>query len=292
MALLPCAAYHVGMRLQIVGVALVLSSACDAPVAIEDAAIDIPFVARVGAAPFACNQTFTGFGAGDASMTPADFRAYVHNVRVLTVDGDEVAVELAANDFQRDGVALLDFEDGTGACDTGSPDVHTHITGTAPAGTEVAGVRFTLGVPEALNHLDVSVADAPFNIPSLWWSWAGGYKFIKADVLVGDDELAAYFHHGSTACTGTPADGFSCAAAHLTDIEVAFDPATQAIGIDLAEMYASVDVAADLVEGDNVRGCMSFSNDPDCSGMMATVGVPFTEADGTPTATAFSVVEQ
>jgi uncharacterized repeat protein (TIGR04052 family) len=292
MAPVRCAAYDLNMRLHSLGVALVLSSACDAPVAIEDAAIDIPFAARVGDVPFACDQTFTAFGAGDASITPADFRAYVHNVRVVTADGDEVAVELAANDFQRDGVALLDFEDGTGACDTGSPEVHTSITGTAPAGTDVAGVRFTLGVPEALNHLDVSVAEAPFNIPSLWWSWAGGYKFIKADVLVGDDELAAYFHHGSTACTGTPADGFTCAAAHLSDIEVAFDPATQAIGVDLAEMYASVDVVADLVEGDNVRGCMSFSNDPDCSGMMASVGVAFTEADGTPTATAFSVIER
>ena len=278
------------MRIRdVCGVAVVsLVAACGEPIGLNE----LHFAARVGAEPFACNQQYTNFGAGNASIEPADFRAYVHNVRVVADNGSEFAVTLDDNDFQKDGVALLDFEDGTGACDTGSPDVHTSITGEVADGLTVTAVRFTLGVPEALNHLDVSVAEPPFNIPSLWWSWAGGYKFIKADVLVGDDELAAYFHHGNTACTGTPADGFSCASAHLADVEVALDPSTQAIAVDLGAMYASLDAAADLVDGDNVRGCMSFSNDPDCSGMMASVGVPFTEDDGAPVPTALYAVEQ
>ncbi len=269
-----------------------LSSACDQAAGFDAAEpIELRFAARVGDAPFACNERFSNFGAANASIQPADFRAYVHNVRVVADNGEEFAVTLDDNDFQNSGVALLDFEDGTGACDTGSPAVHTSTTGEVPDGLAVKAVRFTLGVPEALNHLDALVAEPPFNIPSLWWSWAGGYKFIKADVLVGDDEQAAYFHHGSTTCTGNPADGFSCAYAHLVDIEVALDPSTQAIAIDLGAMYASVDVAAELVAGDE-RGCMSFANDPDCRGMMASVGVPFTEADAPPTPTAFFAVDQ
>jgi uncharacterized repeat protein (TIGR04052 family) len=288
--------YHHPMHIHLLRSTVALSllsllSAC-APTGLDDAEpIELQFVAHVGGEPFACNERYSNFGAGNATIQPADLRAYVHNVRVVANDGSAFAVTLDDNDFQKDGVALLDFEDGSGACDTGSPELHTSITGQVAAGLTVTAVRFTLGVPEALNHLDVSVAEPPFNIPSLWWSWAGGYKFIKADVLVGDDELAAYFHHGSTSCTGTPADGFSCAYDHLVDVEVAVDPTTQAIGIDLAAMYASVDVAADLVEGDNVRGCMSFSNDPDCRGMMASIGVAFAD-DGTPQATAFSAVEQ
>ena len=250
-------------------------------------AITIPFAGVVAGAPFACGQRYDAIGTTGASITPADFRFYVHDVTVIDEAGNDVVVVLDDNDFQSKGVALLDFEDGTGACDTGSPATHTAITGTVPGGTDVAGVRFTIGVPDALNHLDSSVAKAPFNIPSLWWSWAGGYRYMRIDALVGDDELAAFFHHGSTTCKGTPDKGFSCAYGNLIDVELDFADGDEVV-VDIAELYKPIDLDGALAEGDAIRGCMAFAGDPQCVGMFATLGLTFEENGGTPTQTVFS----
>lgn len=123
--------------------------------------ISIPFVARVGADAFACGENDVGIGKDTATMIPGDLRFYVHDVTVVDDAGNDVAVTLDDSDFQNDGVALLDFEDGTGACDTGSPTLNTAITGTVPAGTTVTALRFTIGLPERLNHLNATVRPFP-----------------------------------------------------------------------------------------------------------------------------------
>jgi hypothetical protein len=83
--------------------------------------VKISFEARVAGEPFKCGQDYTGLGADAATGTPQDFRFYVHDVRLVTEAGAEHPVDIEDDgDYQGGGVALLDFEDGTGACTNGT----------------------------------------------------------------------------------------------------------------------------------------------------------------------------
>ena len=95
---------------------------------------------------------------------------------------------------------------GKGTCTTGSPQTNLALRGTVPAADDYTGVKFVLGLPEELNHLDGARAPAPFNVPGMWWAWKGGYKFIRLDLDRVDmpaDQESVYFHHlGATTCDG------------------------------------------------------------------------------------------
>ena len=119
--------------------------------------------------------------ADTADAISVDLRFYVHDVALTDASGASQPLTLEQDGvWQRDDVALLDFEDGSGDCATGSPDTHTALTGTVPAGDYV-GLSFNIGVPDALNHIDAATAEAPLNDTGMWWSWTGGYKFLKID---------------------------------------------------------------------------------------------------------------
>ena len=79
--------------------------------------VEIRFRAMVGSMPFACGMMYSGLGTTMSTWRPKDFRFYVHDVKLLTASGTEVPVTLAEEmTWQRDGVALLDFEDRAGDC--------------------------------------------------------------------------------------------------------------------------------------------------------------------------------
>jgi uncharacterized repeat protein (TIGR04052 family) len=238
----------------------------------------IEFRGVVGDRPFACGQRYTGVGTSRAEITPADFRLYVYDVQLVRGDGTRVPFELVDDGaFQGRGIALLDFEDGTGTCETGSPETRTHLLGRAPSG-EYTGVAFKVGVPEALNHLDAPTAAAPLNIPGLWWSWSGGYKFARIEVRTSANPFF-YFHLGATSCMGTLGSGFSCAYGNRGEVVLnGMNLSRDAVRVDLAALLAGVDVnrAPDGMT-DRLAGCMSFAGDPECPAMFGALGLTFTD---------------
>ncbi len=61
--------------------------------------------------------------------TRLDYRMYVHDMRLLTADGREVPLELIEDGtWQHRGVALLDFEHGSG-CDSGTEPTNASVHG-------------------------------------------------------------------------------------------------------------------------------------------------------------------
>lgn len=229
---------------------------------------ELPFAAVVGTTPFSCDGELV-VGTSGVAVRPIDLRLYIHDVAVIA-DGERIPVTLEDSAFQGQGIVLLDFEDDTGSCATGSPETNTIVRGTLPAGTVPDKVTFRLGVPGALNHLDAATGPAPLNVPGMWWSWTGGYKYMRADVA-SPEHPAFYFHLGATSCSGDPSAGFSCAFDNVA--EVTLDGTS--VVLDLAALYAGVDVSAPLAEGDFVPGCMAFSGDPDCPAMFAPFGLAF-----------------
>lgn len=73
------------------------------------------------------------------------------------------------------------------------PRIEFRLPVTLPRGA-TTGVRFTVGVPENLNHAEPTRAQPPLDRSDMFWTWRLGYKFFALD---GD---AFAFHLGSTQC--------------------------------------------------------------------------------------------
>ena len=147
-------------RMQLAAVATIatLFTACGSSTDTGPQPVTIDFKALVGTQTFSCADT-AGYaiGTGTLPWIPKDFRFYVSNVRLVDAAGAEAPVTLDASVWQGYGVALLDFENGTGNCTGGTVETNKSIQGTVAPGTYV-GLKFDVGVPTASNHLNVDAA--------------------------------------------------------------------------------------------------------------------------------------
>ena len=60
-------------------------------------------------------------------------------------------------------------------------------------------LSFTLAVPFELNHQNPLLQPSPLNLPSMFWSWRSGHKFLRLDMQAPDKNWV--FHLGSVGCT-------------------------------------------------------------------------------------------
>lgn len=146
-------------------------------------AVMLRFKGKVGSQDLACGQSYPGQGSKGTTITPRDFRFFVHNVRLISSSGVEVPVALDERlPYQSRAVALVDFANGTGRCDPADTGTNTLVTGTVPVGS-YTGVAFVGGVPEALNHADPSLHPGPLQAPGASWGWTLGFRFVMAEVV-------------------------------------------------------------------------------------------------------------
>ncbi len=244
-----------------------------------DRQIEINFAAMVGDRAFECGGTYEGMGAAGTDLRVNDFRLYVSNVRLLTPAGDEVPLALEQDGiWQRDSLALLDFEDGAIACTVGNDLLNTSVRGTAPAGV-YTGVRFDFGVPFDMNHGDAESETEPLNISAMFWNWNGGYKFIRIDAFAGPVDTSTNYnlHLGSTGCNGAappipPTE--ECMNPNRPEITLTgFNPDTNVIIADIAQVLADADLESNQ-EG-TAPGCQSQPFDMDCATVFPKLGLPF-----------------
>lgn len=265
-------------------------AACDS----SDREVTLRFAPVVGDQPFACGMDFAGVGSGASTVTPLDFRMYLHEVALLRASGERVPVAIRDDgEWQSEGLVLLDFEDGTGACMTGSPATNFEVRGSVPDHGDYVGVEFIVGVPHEQNHLDGAIAPAPLNAQGMWWTWQGGYKYVRLDMRPAT-QPEFFYHLGATSCAGSVKDGFECAFANLPSVRIdGFDPERDAIVVDAAKILAGVDVehVPDGVS-DTLPGCMAFPGDPECPAMMAPLGLRFEDNASAGVQTVFSARAQ
>jgi len=278
--------------------------------------VTIQFEGAVGDEPFACGETYQ-LGTPQSAVTPLDFRFYVSEVALIDAEGNEVPLVLEQDNlWQHQNVALIDFEDKTGACANGTPQTRGQVVGAVPPG-EYNGLKFTLGVPFSLNHIDSTLAPSPLNLTSMWWNWNFGYKFARFDFetvneaigMSASDNLvnvagaaidstankhtasgsaddadatqAFSIHLGSVGCQMDSAQPpVSCSVPNRSEIVLTdFDPTTDVVVTDLSTLLADTNLSENQ-EGTAV-GCMSSPTDSDCSGIMQNFGLPFGELPAT-----------
>jgi uncharacterized repeat protein (TIGR04052 family) len=250
--------------------------------------VSINFAAQVNGQDFICGVSNTGVGTGGDDYKVNDFRLYVHDVRIHdALTGEDHDIELTQDGvWQRDNVALLDFEDG---CSTGTAETNKVLAGkvTVPATVDLddAEVCFTVGVPVDKNHLDVSAVESPLNDPSMYWAWKTGYKYIRIDGIgypagtssSGGAPNPFVLHLGAQGCPDpmltTEAPATPCTVPNTFEVCIAnFDVVNDVIAVDPANVFEANDVTA--VNGAK-PGCMSFVDDNDCEEIMPRLGLDY-----------------
>jgi len=252
--------------------------------------IELRFLAEVNGQAFECGQSYKNIGTTRSTMTPTDFRMFVSQFQLMTAEGKAVPVQLVQdNTWQLEGIALLDFENGQGPCRNGTPPMNTVVRGTAPAG-QYTGVKFTVGVPFERNHGDPTVAPAPLSSTAMFWTWQGGYKFLKFDTATsgrpiqsakptadgGGNASGFSVHLGSTMCASPSRTQAPTACQNPNRIEVSFadfDVKKNQVVVDMGRVLAGTNV--DVNAPKTSPGCMSFAKDPDCPAIMNAMGLPY-----------------
>lgn len=257
----------------------------------SSATYTVTFAPLVAGAPFSCTQTYSNIGTSHTTMTPMDFRMYVHDVQLVRASGEMVPLALKPDGkWQDTNIALLDFEDGSGTCMTNSPDTNFTVTGTAAERSDYAGVSFTVGVPADQDHLNAATAMPPLNQPAMWWSWVGGYRYLRIDVASTVNQ-AWFFHLGAETCSGASNTAITCKYPDLPIVALnGFVANKTKVSLDLATLLAdsNLDAQPDPMV-DPVTGCMSSTGDPECPPLFNKLGLAFESNDPGPTQTFFAV---
>lgn len=257
--------------------------------------VDIPVAARVGLLPFECGGVYTNVGTTKTTYEPMDFRVYVHDVRLVTSGGQEVPVALTDDGvWQHEGVVLLDFANKDGLCTQGTAGMNTSIRGTVPADT-YAGLRFRLGVPESLNHRNVTTSPPPLDDQGLFWSWQFGYLFTRIEGRTSG--LPTHVMHlGSTDCapppTGQTSGTAGCTYNNRPEVDLeGFTVGANQLVMDLGALFAGSDLNVNASGPNTAVGCMASQGDVDCAPIFERLGLAFGAQAANPTAQSFIRVE-
>ena len=200
-------------------------------------------------------------GLEDARL--GDLRLFVHDVALFREDGTAVNVELEQDGvWQTENVALLDFENQSAECEYAvfgkatTAATNTVVHGTPTASGPFVGVRFVLGVPVALNHVPVDIANAPLSSTGMDHGQADGRQFLRTVLYspqtspdggitgTGDHNLLMLRSvcNNVTADGGIPAAAEECSKPNRPVIELrregGFDPATHSVLFDVAELFS------------------------------------------------------
>lgn len=257
--------------------------------------LTIRFKGKVGAQDYACGESYPAQGTTALAVRGRAFRFFVHDVRLIDAQGNEVPLALETRaPAQNQAVALLDFGNVDGRCPSLGDRTNDVITGYAAPG-DYRGIALTVGVPEDLNHGDPAAAPAPLRGSGMAWNWVQGYRFFVGeleavdqpdvgqvdgqDTAMHDASIAdagtdgesgtepglGVLHLGSTGCVGSPARGISCAKQNRAQIRLSsFDPDTDSIAADLGALFTDIDLT---------RGAQCHSRGDDCGSMFSALGV-------------------
>lgn len=256
------------------------------PPATTTSPVSIQFALKSGSNSVSCGTTIGNLGTGAVSADLKDARFYVHDVKLITAQGNAVPVKLTQDgQWQYLDTALLDFENAAGACATaGTAATNKLVQGTIDSGHYV-GLSFQVGVPATatgsngntvgMNHLPTATAPAPLNIAAMAWSWQVGRKFMKVEVNPAGGvtrpatppttSTTFNIHLGSTNCTGGDATtglGVSCSNPNRLPVKfAAFNPGSQQVVLDIQQLLADSNLSQDL---SGAIGCMSGVTDNEC----------------------------
>ena len=189
---------------------------------------------------------------------------YLSDPHLISANGGETPLQLDAESlWQSQRTALISLaEECSPSRDHGG---NSRLMGTGASG-DFQYLEFSLGVPFELNHVNPLEAEVPLDVPTMFWVWQTGYKFMRYDI-----EGQWSFHLGSTGChsaSAVRAPARPCEQPNLARIRVPIsDPSQARIGVDLHALISGIDT----LEADN---CVeAYRQDPSCQMLVERLGL-------------------
>lgn len=175
-------------------VGLLYFSACD-PVepAPEETTLKVNFLGQYDTEPLVLNQAYSY--PGDMDLTYSTLLFYISDVRLVTVDDEEVVIK---------DVDMVNFYDHHANPATAADGETITITD-VPEG-DYKGIRFGIGLPADLNATNPAdyAATHPMSRTEMYWDWRGTFIFSMVEGAVdtlqdGTPDVFLTYHSGSDA---------------------------------------------------------------------------------------------
>ncbi|MEN3029898.1 MbnP family copper-binding protein [Chromobacterium amazonense] len=262
----------------------------------------VRFALKSGTQPVSCGSKLSNIGSSHANAQLTEGMMYVHDVALITDQGQEVPLQLdQANKWQFLNLALLDFAGGS--CKQPNVDdnqpldgSNSDVVGTAPAGN-YTGLSFKVGVPISAKNAqgkEVGLNHQPAHSPPhpilgvywLMWEWQSGHRFMRVDLAPdggvkrqdGSGDPKWSFHLGSTDCKPDRniAGGYRCGKPNRFKVMFdRFDPKSDRVVLDVQALFAGNDITRD----DSADfGCKSNVTDAECQPIFDRLGLRLNES--------------
>jgi uncharacterized repeat protein (TIGR04052 family) len=251
-------------------IVVVLLSGCEQ----KDAHVSVNFQPMYGDSPLDCSSSFMHKNAEEAKSVSQQkwqyqqLQFFLYGVEIKYVNSGWQPWSMTTNSFQSDNVALLGE-----VCGENNTQRNWQLE-LAPLNNfvDATEIRFTLGVPFSLNHLNPLTQASPLNIPSMFWGWRGGHKFMRVELTSLDDDWL--FHLGSTGCKAASpvrAPKEECLQTNRVVVSLPFSPQSLGIELDLAVLFRGLVLQRE-------SSCQSDVNDENCKIIFGNLG--FNSEDG------------
>jgi uncharacterized repeat protein (TIGR04052 family) len=195
---------------------------------------------------------------------------FIHDVEVNTIKKGWQPWLMITNANQTSTIALLGE-----ACNERSEQGYWQLELTPlEEPSTITDIRFTLGVPFELNHLNPLTQPSPLNDSSMFWGWQGGHKFIRAELVSKDDDWL--FHLGSTGCKALSpvrAPKNECLYPNRVVIALPFNSQTNTIEFDLAVLVNDIGLT-------RKNSCQSAGDEESCKVLFKNLGIHSNTTNG------------
>ncbi len=262
----------------------------DTSVATSQRELTLAIGAGFGGQNFSCRASVPDVGASGLTVRPTDLRLFVHGLSFVLPSGDEAAWTLDTNDWQSNGVAFIDHEDGVEACAEGTIATNTTVSGVVelPEGLERATLRFSLGLPFDISKLPLASAPTALADADLFISTTQGRARFQLDLVPQGGPARWPVRILATGCPPGGDDAqAACTSENIAAVEVPdVDLTNPAVRMDLSALLADIDLSANAVAvqpGGGVIespfGCQSTPTDTDCQQVFESYGLGSTTPD-------------
>lgn len=188
---------------------------------------------------------------------------FIHNIEVKTKQNNWQPWLMTTNSHQSNNVALLGE-----VCNEIHKQSYWELELISLAKPEdITDIRFTLGIPFSLNHLNPLTQPSPLNMSSMFWGWQGGHKFMRIELISKNDDWL--FHLGSTGCKALSpvrAPKGECLQPNRALVSLPFTKKTTNIEVNLAVLFH------DLVLK-RKNSCQSSPNEKSCKALFENLGL-------------------
>lgn len=210
-----------------------------------------------------CNTAFT---RENIAWQVEQFQFFISNVEYKSTKGKWLKWPMLTNARQAKDVALIGgyFVEG---CAEQMQVENWQLSLQAIEQEDISKIRFTLGVPFQLNHLNPLKQPSPLNDSSMFWVWQTGHKFMRLELNSENNHWL--FHLGSTGCKSASAlraPQERCQQANTTVIELDIDVTAPAIKVDLARLLNNVTLS-------DSTSCQSAHQDKYCQALFSNLGI-------------------